>query len=82
MIFEFIVIIALVVGLFYGFRPIKTTIKLERFKALLVVPIVLVPLFLKHGADKPSWFVISLSAILCIYAFWTTYQNFKSKKNE
>jgi len=73
--FELIWILLVVVGLFFGLRPVRSKYKLERYKPLVIIPIVIIPVFQNGGFGDKSAIKLILSGILIIYVVWKTYKN-------
>jgi hypothetical protein len=73
-----IIYLAIVIIIFIVLQPVRTKYKLERFKPLLIIPVIIIGLFEKGASKTNSLFVYFVAITLVIYAVWQTIKNFKT----
>ncbi len=79
---EIYFIVILLIGLYFVFNPFRSKYKLERFKPLVIIPVLLAGIIRNGKVHKPSVIFMILCAILLGYIVWKIYTNVKSIKND
>ncbi len=75
---EILFIVVAVVGLYFILKLLKSKYKLQKFKPLILIPIVVIPFFKKGVFNYGSIFLIVISGIVLGYIVWKIIQNFRT----
>lgn len=76
---EIFFIVAIVVGIYFIIQPIRTKYNIEKFKPLIIVAVLVIPILSKGGINEKSLLVLILSVLIIVYAIWKTFNNFKKE---